>query len=835
MKKRNLAILLVIPFLVAMFGIVTINTAFNLIDNDVIRINWSYRDNELFQIGKQISLKAEGVVADKRYPASAGNRLVWTVENSDGAEDAHAETITDGRDNWFLKTMSEGRVIITCSTEKGNVTPVRMNGYIYKDNAFVINTKINGSGQNVDSIIYYGEYDLNNGEKQRASFDFDLTVSTDEILNGIKVDREKTSPNLSVDLDGGKITINGTNDGICNVVLQNSELGVSTTFSFKVVEDGVNVYTYQDLLDCTNNSEKGEIVVLRKNFESKGNAETYVANNVTVFGTPVGSGFNFKDEVYSFATTYNREYIDQWNAFSANGSSFKPIGDVVLAGLRIQKDFYGNGYTLNMHNLCFPATPTTVTDPNGNTYDIYKPGENDLFKGPKPFYLLGDPNSSLPLVTVYGQDNSGMYIDGNNITVNDVKVKNCDFGLVVENLNYAGTVVEVNGNGNIIKNSVLSNGKNVLRSFSSMNLTVDNCILSTSRNFLLSVGSNKYEKNDISDTKTHTFTMLDGSKFTGTLSSYLSGDGDKLLNTFTAGFESSDDIMNGKAAKYDPNTEKAQMKAAIHSLQSGLNCEDRISSNNIDGSCEVTDTIFYRSGIASIGIDTMFNGPFLYNNSPTIASGIFSLFGSLLETAIPMFPNNISGSSYPVSVNISGNTKFYDYKTLEEWDISGLIDQNISELINGLGLLDKNLNITIDDIFPLKEILTSVARRNSLLYKANGSDYINIPIAYYGGGRNLSVVSTDRLTAGGLTGTYDVDLLDRYLNMHTTLDLSGGLSSILSDPNFMRYMKEVLTKTVTTVTGFEAFKFQFDNNPDEVFDTVSGMPLVPNYQDLIKA
>lgn len=824
MKKRNLAILLVIPFLVALFGIATINTAFSIIDNDVIRINWAYRDSELFEVGKLIKLEAEGVVADKRYPASLGNRLVWTVDNADGAEEEHARTWSDDNDNWYLETQSEGKVVITCTTEKGNVTPVRMNGIIYEGEAFVINPKINGSGQNVDSYIYYGEYDLVDGQRQRASFEYDLTFSSDAIAENLQIDYENTTPNLSVDLNGGKISINGTNtgtdDGISQVVIKNPDLDLSTTYAFKVVANGINVYTYQDLLACTNYSENGEIVVLRKNFESRENAEAYASNNVTVFGASTGA-FNFVEEAYSFPTTYNREYIDQWNAFAAKWSDYSPITDTVWAGLHVQKDFYGNGYTVNMHNLCFPTDSKTEQG-----YDNYKPGANDLFKGPKPFYVLGDPND-LPIVTAYGQDNTGVYIDGDNITVNDVKIKNCEFGLVLNSLDYVGTVVEVNGNGNTVKNSVLSNGKNILRSFSSMNLTVDNCILSTSRNFLLSVGSNEYEKNDPADTTQHTFTNYDGSTYTGTLSGYLSADGDAMLNQFAAGIGSLDDVLGEGSVEYS----KADRKKALHSLQAGLSCEDKISATDYRGSTEISDSIFYRSGIASIGIETMFNGPFLYNNSPSLAQTLAGMF-------VPMLPYNIAGASYPVSVNLSGNTRFFDYKTLQDWDISGLIDQNISTIVNDM--VGSNISVTIDDIFPLKQILTSVARQNRLIYSVNDSDYINIPIAFYGGGKNLSTVTTNGLTAGGLTSTYDVDLLDSYLDMQTTIDIEGllnggNLNDIVSDPNFMRFMKETLTKTVTTVTGFEAFKFSFGDDPEGVFDVQNGTPLVPNYQDLIKA
>jgi hypothetical protein len=52
--------------------------------------------------------------------------------------------------------------------------------------------------------------------------------------------------------------------------------------------------------------------------------------------------------------------------------------------------------------------------------------------------------------------------------------------------------MEVRGNNITVKNSRLSNGKNVLRCFSSYNIVVENSLLSNSRNFLITTGSNEY-------------------------------------------------------------------------------------------------------------------------------------------------------------------------------------------------------------------------------------------------------------------------------------------------------------------------------------------------------
>ena len=48
--KKNLIILLLIPFLIALLGVVTLNTTFKYIDNDILSIEWDYDDIEAFKI-----------------------------------------------------------------------------------------------------------------------------------------------------------------------------------------------------------------------------------------------------------------------------------------------------------------------------------------------------------------------------------------------------------------------------------------------------------------------------------------------------------------------------------------------------------------------------------------------------------------------------------------------------------------------------------------------------------------------------------------------------------------------------------------------------------------
>lgn len=477
----------------------------------------------------------------------------------------------------------------------------------------------------------------------------------------------------------------------------------------------------------------------------------------------------------------------------------------MLAGIRVQKDFYGNGYTINLHNLTFPSSTMDVVDSSGNKTTIPALSKDDLYRGPLPFYSLGE-HDNMPLIEAFSQDNVGMYVDGSDILVNDVNLKNCDFGNLMSNLDYVGTVLETNSNNITIKNSRLSNGKQVVRSFSSTNVSIVNSMLSNARNFLLTIGSNDYIKADL--LKEYEFTLLNGEKITSTINNYLmkSNAGDDTLNAFVIG----------------SFTDKEKMRKAILDIQNALNDESLIK-DIYKGSMNIKDTMFYRSGIASIGMDTMFNGPFLESSTPSVVNML------LTGLNVPYIPNHVGGMSYPVELNITGKTKFYDYKEWNNLDITGLINENISSFVDDakeiFGVTDADIgDISIDTIFPIKSFLkSSVVTTTS----SDGKVYVNIPIAYYGGGANLSKVTfdTEDLKYDSCKLTV-VDLLDKYLSLKGI-----DLDNINLDKLDLAVIKNVMLKCVTIVTGYEPFKFISVNKQGYLFDEG---PRAPQALELIK-
>lgn len=814
MKKKNLIVLLLIPFMIALLGVVTLNTTFKYIDNDIISISWDYDDIEAFKLSEGLyQLKASGV-NQKNYPAGAGNQLTWSVQNVDTTDkEVYAEIIRQGN-NYFLKTHKEGNVVITCSNEKGNVFR-SMNAIIYTNGAIIVQTKVRGSQNNIDPVTYYGQYDLNGVTKVNAKIDLDIKVIPDNHKDKLIV--ESTSNNITVDLDKQQIEVLNPGDAFATFSIGDNTVATPFTFNFNVVEEGINIYTYNDLLNCTNKSTNGEVIVLRKSFESLENAYQYDTTGALLLGAdgkPVlkqtnvecfgnydvkNKTFNFKNEIYSFKTTFNHEYIDQWNAYMASVFSKNTISTAIYAGLRIQKDFYGNGYTINMHNLAYPSSTIETTDASGNIVKVPYLSNSDLFRGPLPFYTLGDHNN-MPLVEAYGQDNVGMYLDNDSITLNDLNIKNCDFGNMLSNLDTAGTVVETNGDNITIKNSRLSNGKTVLRSFSCNNLVVDNSLLSNARNFLISTGSNEYVK--VNENQEFEFVNLDGSITKAKVNDFMKANkaGDELLNNYLmANF-----------------TSKEAMKKSLLSMQEAFNNE-AIITNNYKGSMTIKDTYFYRSGVASIALETMFNGPFLNSAIPSQVSMILGGLSTQDGKPLDNFKaTNIAGVSYPVTVDITGDTRFYDYKNVNDVDIEGLINENISEFAASVDpSISSQLDINIDKIFPIKSYLTSAASKNGCVYRDGENTYINIPIAYYGGGLNLSKVTyTETETSSNMGNKLTVDLLDSYLN----LEKGSG----------MTMFKNMMLKAVTIVSGYEPFYFECVKGNGYLYGET------PNVSDLIQ-
>ncbi len=819
MKKKNLIILLIIPFLVSTLTIVSVNLTYNLIDIDVAYLSCEYKQEgkgvNPVKCGETMYLEAKPV-NNRNADVSKSNKLIWSSANDDCAK------VVEENGRYKLTGVSSGDTIITCTTENGNVS-WNFLFTVYEKGMITVSSAVPQSNYAaIDTTDYFGEYDLKDGKKVGATFPVSVEFFPESLKNSNPEIR--FSDNLSVDLSFKKGK-GGVFTGTAKILAPgNASIGVKTDldeddldkivdYDFTVVDEGVNVYSYDDLLYCTNKSANGEIAVLQRSFESDGLYQSDTSGSSVCFGNKKQNGsfsFNTADKtLYTFETKYNHEFLKQWNKANP-GEACNPT---INAALRVQKDFYGNGYQINFHNLAYPSSSIKQGD-----VVIPQLGANDVFRGPLAFYTVGKPGASgiFNLITAYGQDNVGLYIDGDNITVSNLKVQNCDDVGSLYFLDTVGTVVEVDGDNVALKNMQMSNGRTVLRSYSSQNLLVDNCKLSNARTFLFMTGANEYVAPNDSSSKT--FTTANGT-VNYKVSDFFSGNGiaDTVLTNY----------INGKIKENNANYDysKAQMKTILKEIQAALSVDLTKGYSAADlykGSTELHNCQFFRSGITSVAFETLFNGPFLYSSALPGPISTFVSYVNLLIGADGFSPNAVSGTSFPVSVNVSGNTRFYDYKTLEEWDISGLVGENVSTIAKEYGG-ERFADFSIDNIFPIKGLLSEVSGRYT--YAADGGEYLNMPFAFYGGGYNLS-----RLTFDGyeekehMSGSIDdegvfnenayikVDLLDRYLNYdEVNPSALGSIGDMLVGMG-IEVDYYTLIKTVTLVTGFEPFKFVFTQN-----------------------
>ena len=764
MNKKSLFILLILPFILAISFFAASKLLFTKIEGDVLNIQWDYKNFEAFSIKSgKVRLEAKAVLPDNQGEIDAS--LLWMVENVNKEEEMHAYIETQNT-YVYLVPVSEGDVIVSCRNANGTIQK-SFKARIYLDGAIILNTVRARSFDSISGVDYYGEFDFDGNNKKNATFALEATYFPEYIKDSVEV---TTSPNISFDKTSGIVTINDFGDSFVTFDVPLQESFRESTYNFKVVENGYNVYNYNDLLKCTNLDDEGKIVCLQANLESLKNAYVEDDNgNITlrdnateIFGNYDfnKNEFNFKNEIIRIESTYNTEFIDQ-----ANEKKNAALSKDIIVGIRIRKDFYGNGYMINAHNLCYPSS--TIETNEGIFASL---GPNDLFRGPLPFVIVGEINS--PIIKSYGQDNIGFYVDGDNIYLNDVYFKNCDFSDILENNNYTGTVLEVNGDNVVIENSHLSSGRTVLRSYSNKNLIVKNSLLEKSREFLAKIGTNEYEKINESSKINYS---VDGKSYLKTRYDFLNNTSND--NSTMPSLSSS--LLNAYA---DDSTIKTYQQYA-ELIQKGLNEASLVLDSNgnkiFKNEVSFIDTYFYQSGLFSIGVDTMFNGPYLYNGRPIYGMGYFDEY---------LYPDNISGVSYPSLVNLVGDTRFYDYKNSSTIILDCLIYEDISSQLNR--------DVTIDEFFPIKTMVLNEAKQRGIIRYKDGNSIINTPLVYFGGGKCLSEVNIDGLLT---KDKFEEEIILDYF------------SYVLTKPSKGTFV-DMLGRSVSMAIGFEPFKALLYNN-----------------------
>ncbi len=790
MRKKAILILLLVPFLIAIIAFASASSKIREVEQDITNISFNYKANEAFILkDKRVKLEAEAIY-DKSLPLASSNNLVWLSSDS-----TIAEVRLLGSD-YYLYFLNVGEVTITCQNEKGTVSKSFKATIVGDDGAIILNFDKSTSGQSITGDFIVGLYNLDYINFNELNLINDVETFNIDFVNTNPTNLTfDCSNNLEVDLNNKEIRILASGESYLKIYDENNLNTLTSNLEFEVI-DGVNVYSYNDLLMATNFCEDAKDIALRVNLESLNN--TYDNNmnlksaDTVLFGNYSNGSFNFNNEVYRFTTTFNHDFIDKWNEVA------EPISTTITAGIHLRSNLYGNGFTINMHNLCYPSDKQEISSGN-TTIEVPLLSSNDLFRGPLIYLSIGAPktNSTLGLTNytyaiyaLYGQDNIGLYVDGDNLSVSDVHLKNCDYGNNFYNLEYSGTVLELNGNNISVKDSIIENGRNVIRSFSS-NVNIDNCLLQNGMEFLVKTGSNKGVRVNLEKR------IYYGNSNSLLNKDYLSPSSNVMNKDYKA-----DSILTNAALYNTPGgaffgfSEPIYTKEEIISnneiIKDALSNEEELYDFNgnkkYDNYLTITNTLFANSGLSAIMLDTLSNGSYLESN-------ITSLFSLLLGQYIPLFPNKMAYTSYPTNLNLSGDNRFYDWKSIDNLDYSSLLFQDIAGLILAHGGVG-SVEVTDDNYLPLRLLI----KKEDTYHLQDGNiTHVNLPIMKMGGGPNLSDVNID----DNLLEEFSVDPYIYSLDLKTEM-----VDDFMTNNEAKREtMLIAMTRASSNVLGFEPYNF----------------------------
>ena len=814
MKKGALSLLLIFPFLIAFLAFTASDYLIKEVEQDIDDILLPYEPLQPFGLKQgKVKLEAEAVFNDK-YPVSAGNEIIFSVP-----EDQKIARIDHEADGYYLVPLSEGQVEVTASTAKGNVMK-KFTALVYGEAGSIVVTLDNPfSTAGIGKTKYWGRYDIVYDSITSPYYKHDAVIgfSTYVVGNDAMDIRDFTfehSDNLKVDFNDMEITVLGLGDSYIRFTHPFSTSTMPVEIAFKVV-DAVNVYSYEDLIKATNLSETGEGVVLHTNLDSQANYDKLSdKKGASVFGLVDGK-VDPESYVYDFETTYNHDFAKWWNG---NKDVNYDIEITVHSGIRIRQSLYGNGFLINGHDLCYPSSYSSLED--GTIKPEFSTDGNDIFRGPLVYASAGNPytpygtisSSVEPLLVIYGQDNSLLYVDGDDVVIDDLRLRNADFGNNYQNLFTAGTGIDVNGEDVTISNSIVSSARTLIRSYSS-SLTVDNCLLQNCLEFGIRTGANESNKVDYS--KDVTYSDYKGVSKETTVSDYIAplnlldhdlasklqnGKADSVLtdgilynnqaNVFVSGLVKS--YVPRNSVDYDFLVDGSEV--IQDALTNTYGFVDGDGEKNYFNALNVTDCFFYNCHIAPIMVDSYSNSPFFENMTSTV-------FGVILGMYMDAYPAGLSRTMAPSLVNISGDNRFYTYQKVEDLSFDSLLYEDIDTFIGVHGGVSSIIpDVDEDDYLPLRELL---GETDSLA--SDGSEsYIATPVMKMGGGTNLSDIVIDE----SLESQLDYQSLNCY---ERTLTRS---STMVPDSEFMdsdeaKYttMKVALSRGASNVLGFEDYGF----------------------------
>lgn len=375
-------------------------------------------------------------------------------------------------------------------------------------------------------------------------------------------------------------------------------------------------------------------------------------------------------------------------------------GDDYLAKVRYCYEFtnnvYGNGYMLNTEYI------SHMFDSTGQLRDYA------VFRGPLNF--VAAKMSGTDVASVKGQDNMSFLIRKAGITLDNVVLAGCNDETLYDGdnielnlLNYTGTTLEVM-NDATIKNCRIKNGRTVLRVHGKYGVN---------------------QNGSVNVTEEKIYVVIDGCRLQ-TAREFILKVGTNRVKRGSIDGEISPSFYNGNGVEY----------TAYNSSACDNYKDDEYFVNNfVLTDVTLKDTTLSTSGLFSVGMESHFSGGMLDGGTT------FNLEGW----------KNLAGTSYPAILHLVGNVVFDDWKDLNNVDSSTLIETNLSTSQSNLSFL--SLNIC--------EMLKSVKSLNgfdNIIYKTGDKEYVHGGIAFYGGGKNYSILDASECDTFKDMNQYNVNI-----------------------------------------------------------------------------
>lgn len=328
-------------------------------------------------------------------------------------------------------------------------------------------------------------------------------------------------------------------------------------------------------------------------------------------------------------STYNTQYYH--NVGQAEQAKVNYV-------LEFRNDVYGNGYSINAMHF------TAAKDSSG---------VSQIFRGPLHFVSYGQ------VASVAGQDNLAYLVRTDGITLCNVTLLGCSDetlsdgkgGYDLSALNETGTVLEVNADCSII-NCRIRNGRNGVRIYGGnrqgngyfiqslaqndgawrhrADVTIEGCIISQAREFLVKIGSNR-------------------------------------------ALQANSGLSSDVNACVEPSLLDASGKPYAVQTNDYLN-DQYFYDTYVMTDVTLKDSVLETSGLFSVGIETNFAGAVLYAQQDSIN--------------FEGWPGT-GGTSFPSVLRLEGDVRMYDWKDLSLVDSSTLIDSEQSRFkLNISAMLD---------------------------------------------------------------------------------------------------------------------------------------------------